>query len=49
MIQDVTIVNVRGHYEVFHDGEFCFSADTREEAMSEIKELVESDTVVYSS
>lgn len=28
---------VRGHVEVFLDGAFCFSADTRGEAEREIK------------
>lgn len=28
---------VRGHVEVFLDGEFCFSADTRREAEEEIE------------
>lgn len=28
---------VRGHVEVFLDGEFCFSADTRREAEEDIK------------
>lgn len=27
---------VRGHVEVYLDGEFCFSADTRREAEEEI-------------
>lgn len=27
---------VRGHVEVYLDGEFCFSADTRSEAEAEI-------------
>ena len=30
---------VRGHVEVYLDGEFCFSADTRGEAEKEIAEL----------
>ena len=30
---------VRGHVEVYLDGEFCFSADTRGEAEREIAEL----------
>ena len=30
---------VRGHVEVYLDGEFCFSADTRSEAEAEIAEL----------
>ena len=29
---------VRGHVEVYLDGEFCFSADTRSEAEAEIAE-----------
>ena len=28
---------VRGHVEVFLDGKFCFSADTRREAEEEIE------------
>ncbi len=28
---------VRGHVEVYLDGEFCFSADTRSEAEEEIR------------
>lgn len=28
---------VRGHVEVFLDGEFCFSADSRREAEEEIE------------
>ena len=30
---------VRGHVEVYFNGEFCFSADTRKEAEEEIAEL----------
>lgn len=30
---------VRGHVEVYLDGEFCFSADTRSEAEQEIAKL----------
>lgn len=30
---------VRGHVEVYLDGEFCFSADTRREAEEEIELL----------
>lgn len=30
---------VRGHVEVYLDGEFCFSADTRSEAEKEIELL----------
>ena len=30
---------VRGHVEVYLDGVFCFSADTRSEAEREIAEL----------
>lgn len=30
---------VRGHVEVYLDGAFCFSADTRSEAEREIREL----------
>ena len=30
---------VRGHVEVYLDGEFCFSADTRSEAEREIAEM----------
>ena len=30
---------VRGHVEVYFDGEFCFSADTLREAEEEIAEL----------
>lgn len=30
---------VRGHVEVYLDGKFCFSADTRSEAEAEIEEL----------
>ncbi len=30
---------VRGHVEVYFDGEFCFSADTSEEAETEIELL----------
>ena len=30
------IESVRGHVEVYLDGEFCFSADTRSEAEAEI-------------
>ena len=30
---------VRGHVEVFLDGEFCFSADTVREAEAEIAEM----------
>lgn len=30
---------IRGHVEVYLNGEFCFSADTRSEAESEIKLL----------
>ena len=28
---------VRGHVEVYLDGEFCFSADTRSEAEAELR------------
>ena len=30
---------VRGHVEVYFNGEFCFSADTRKEAEEEIEQL----------
>lgn len=30
---------VRGHVEVYLDGVFCFSADTRDEAERELAEL----------
>ena len=30
------LVFVRGHVEVYLNGEFCFSADTRSEAEAEI-------------
>lgn len=30
---------VRGHVEVYLNGDFCFSADTRSEAEAEIKLL----------
>ena len=33
------IESVRGHVEVYLDGEFCFSADTRSEAEREIAQL----------
>ena len=33
------IESVRGHVEVYLDGVFCFSADTRSEAEREIDEL----------
>lgn len=33
------IESVRGHVEVYLNGEFCFSADTRGEAEREIAEL----------
>ena len=33
------IESVRGHVEVYLDGEFCFSADTLSEAEREIAEL----------
>lgn len=33
------LVFVRGHVEVYLDGEFCFSADTRSEAEQEIELL----------
>lgn len=35
-----TIKSVGGHVEVFdHRGEFVFSADTRQEAMEDLREL----------
>ena len=33
------IESVRGHVEVYLNGEFCFSADTRSEAEREIAEM----------
>ena len=33
------IESVRGHVEVYLDGVFCFSADSRSEAEREIAEL----------
>ena len=33
------LVFVRGHVEVYLDGEFCFSADTRSEAEVELRLL----------
>ena len=33
------IESVRGHVEVYLDGVFCFSADSRSEAEAEIAEL----------
>jgi hypothetical protein len=32
------IRNVRGHIEVYRDGDFQFSADTRREAREEVEE-----------
>ena len=31
------IIAIRGHYEVFTDGRFLFSADTKAEAMEELE------------
>ncbi len=36
------IRTVRGHVEVYLDGEFCFSADTRREAEDDLEELKKS-------
>ena len=33
-----SIVANRGHYEVYANGEFAFTADTRAEAMEEMEE-----------
>ena len=33
------LIFVRGHVEVYLDGEFCFSADTRSEAEAEIEAM----------
>ncbi len=33
------LIFVRGHIEVYLNGEFCFSADTRGEAEAEIAHL----------
>ena len=30
------IIAIRGHYEVFADGRFLFSADTKAEAMEDL-------------
>lgn len=32
-----SIIANRGHYEVYGDGEFLFTADTRSEAMEEME------------
>lgn len=33
------VQNVRGHVEVYLDGDFCFSADTWGEAQREIEKM----------
>lgn len=33
----IEIKNVNGHYEVFRDGQFIFSADTISEAVKELE------------
>lgn len=33
----IKIKNVNGHYEVFRDGQFIFSADTMSEAVRELE------------
>lgn len=33
------IKNVNGHYEVYDNGKFLFSADTRKEIQEELKEM----------
>ena len=38
MYGDFEFRNVHGHIEVFLNGEFQFSADTREEAVQELRE-----------
>lgn len=37
------IRSVRGHVEVFLDGAFCFSADTRSEAEEDLLSLENND------
>ena len=37
------IVSVRGHYEVYHNGKFIFSADTMSEAVREIRSAKEKE------
>lgn len=35
------IIAIRGHYEVYANGRFYFSADTRAEAMEELRQWEE--------
>ena len=37
-----TIHNVRGHIQVYYNGEFLFSADNEREAREELREYAES-------
>lgn len=40
MYEEYKIIAVRGHYEVYHNGKFWCSADTYNEAVKEIEEVV---------
>lgn len=41
-----TVRNNRGHYDIFCDGLFVGSADTRGEAMRDIEKMEEDDDVL---
>lgn len=39
------IKNINGHYEVFYNGDFIFSADTYREALSEIENYIQQHKI----
>ena len=41
------IRNVRGHYEIYKDGVFWCSADTKREALKEIEEAEDEQCPLY--
>ena len=40
---DYKIISTRGHYEVYQNGQFLFSADTYEEAEEDVENMREED------
>lgn len=38
---ELKVINVRGHYEVYHNGKFVCSGDTMNEAVKEAEQCLE--------
>ena len=45
-MNDFDFRNVSGHVEVFLNGEFLFSADTRREAVEELSKIIKLNVIL---